>query len=162
MKNDGGSFLAGMEEKGSSATLHEEPEGYMPKIYGKKKVKITDDKDEVTIDEKKSPPKYSISLDTSNKIEKSIGKVLKPKEHDESVKTSNIVSKTTGEKMDIVSYDKNSELYTDSEGNKFPREAIVVTSIDDIKPKIKIANGEAYFFNPISNKVAKWADNKDY
>ena len=41
MKNDGGSFLAGMEEQTWSSGLHEEPEGYIPIVYGKQQINIT-------------------------------------------------------------------------------------------------------------------------
>ena len=41
MKNDGGSFLAGMEEETWSSGLHEEPEGYIPIVYGKQQINIT-------------------------------------------------------------------------------------------------------------------------
>ena len=34
MKNDGGSFLAGMEEETWTSDLHEIPQGHIPKIYG--------------------------------------------------------------------------------------------------------------------------------
>ena len=39
IKNDGGSFLAGMEEETWSSDLYEEPTGYLPTIYGDKKEK---------------------------------------------------------------------------------------------------------------------------
>jgi len=161
MKNDGGSFLQGMEEETWTTGLHDDIQGYVPPVFNLDKKEQKTSKILNIENTEKSPPEYSISLDTSNKIEQSIGKILKPSEYDISIKTSNILNKNTGEKIDMVSYDKKNDVYTDSKGNKYPRDAIVVTSIDNISPKIKIANGKFYFFNPMTNKVEEWAGNKN-
>tara|TARA_B100000902_G_scaffold144245_1_gene141679 strand:+ start:696 stop:2237 length:1542 start_codon:yes stop_codon:yes gene_type:complete len=143
-------------------------DGDVVKVEGAKKEdeNTKDDKAKDTFnDEDKqlvSPPKYSISLDASTKIEKTISKVLKSNEYDKSVKTSNFKNVSTGEDIDIVKYDKNYNIYTDSKGNKFSRDQIAVVSIDDIKPNIKIANGEPYYFNPMTNKIEKWGSNENY
>ena len=162
MKNDGGSFLAGMEKSPWTEGLHDLQTGFVPKTYGEKKITTTAPVITKITDETSSPPKYSISLDTSSKTEQTIGKVLKPSEYDKSIRTSTIINKSTGEKIDMVSYDKENDIYTDSQGNKYPRDAIAVASIDDITPPIKIANGKFYFFNPMTNKVEEWAKNKSH
>tara|TARA_Y100001938_G_C8094644_1_gene437287 strand:- start:2123 stop:3694 length:1572 start_codon:yes stop_codon:yes gene_type:complete len=127
---------------------------------GKEK-KDEEDKKE---DDKKiiSPPEYSISLDISTPIEKTVVKSLKPKEFDESIKTSNFINKNTNKKINIVSYDKDNNIYIDSDGNKLSSDSVAVISIDDIRPKIKMANGKPYYFNPQTNKVEEWGSNETY
>ena len=161
MKNDGGSFLAGMEKSPWTEGLHDIQKGFVPKVYGPKTITPSTVITKIT-DKTTSPPEYSISLDTSSKIEQTIGKVLKPSEYDKSIRTSTVLNKSTGEKIDMVSYDKENDIYTDSKGNKYPRDAIAVTSIDDIIPPLKIANGKFYYFNPMTNKVEEWAKNESH
>ena len=161
MKNDGGSFLAGMEKSPWTEGLHDIQKGFVPKVYGPKTITPSTVITKIT-DKTPSPPEYSISLDTSSKIEQTIGKVLKPSEYDKSIRTSTVLNKSTGEKIDMVSYDKENDIYTDSKGNKYPRDAIAVTSIDDIIPPLKIANGKFYYFNPMTNKVEEWAKNESH
>ena len=163
MKNDGGSFLQGIEQQGWTTGLHDIPTGYQPKIYGEQKSEPSDKKGDEKVDEKiTSPPKYSISLDASTKIEKAVSKSLSSNEHDKSIKTSNFLNRESGEKIDIISYDKDNNIYTDSKGNKFPGDAIIVSSIDEIEPIIKSANGKPYYFNPMTNKVEEWGSNDNY
>ena len=43
MKNDGGSFLSGMEAETWTSNLHDEPQGYMPTVYGEPKPDLPKD-----------------------------------------------------------------------------------------------------------------------
>lgn len=102
IKNDGGSFLAGMEEETWSSDLYEEPTGYLPTIYGDKKEKeiikeedVVEKTDEQIINENKKASEQNkktkgnlIEIDYNDQlnVSKSSGGVwLKPEGSDKQI-----------------------------------------------------------------------------
>ena len=93
-------------------------------------------------------------------IEETLAKRLKKEDINKSIQSANFIKKDTGKNINIVEYNKNENIYIDENGSKFNEEDIIVSSIDELRPKLKKANGDFYYWNPVGKKKLKWGQDK--